>query len=143
MLLCATITAMSLPKRLSKSRLVRKIRKPHVPSSGERLMAFNLRALGIPYLEQQKLIPGRKFALDFLIQRADGQRLGCEVDGGVHLARWKATGHDGRGRITDAEKTCLFLQEGIPVIRITPCKIPLAVIAIEKWYRSGASSPGR
>ena len=82
-------------------------------SAGERSLAALLQAAGVPYLQEQVLIPGRKFRFDFLLSDTD---LIVEVEGGT----WRGGRHtSGAGFAKDCEKYNLALEHGYRVLRYT------------------------
>lgn len=79
----------------------------------EETLALHLQVSNIPYeREVTKLVPGRKFRVDFLI---DG-RLVVECQGGV----WSKGGHStGYGISRDCEKSAELFLNGYPVLTVT------------------------
>ena len=82
-------------------------------SAGERALAAQLHAAGVPFVQEQVLIPGRKFRFDFLLSDTD---LIVEVEGGT----WAGGRHTtGAGFAKDCEKYNLALEHGYRVLRYT------------------------
>nr|BAR19617.1 PF04480 family protein [uncultured Mediterranean phage uvMED] len=82
-------------------------------SAGERALAAQLHAAGVPFEQEQVLIPGRKFRFDFLLSDTD---LIVEVEGGT----WRGGRHTtGAGFAKDCEKYNLALEHGYRVLRYT------------------------
>lgn len=82
-------------------------------SAGERSLAAQLHAAEVPFVQEQVLIPGRKFRFDFLLSDTD---LIVEVEGGT----WAGGRHTtGAGFAKDCEKYNLALEHGYRVLRYT------------------------
>ncbi len=74
-------------------------------------LALQLRAAGIPHEREVRLIPGRRYRTDILVDR-----LAIEVDG----ATWAQGRHSrGSGIETDCEKQCLVAIHGYIPRRVT------------------------
>lgn len=104
----------------------------------ESTLAYQLNAVGIPFEQQVKAIPGRKFAFDFAIT---GTSLLLEVNGGTWVAN---TGHtSGKGIRRDVTKQNLAVLNGYRLLSFTADMVnsgeALAVIekAIEEEKMSG------
>ena len=90
-----------------------KAAKPRAGSAGERSLAAQLQAAGVPFEQEQVLIPGRRFRFDFLLSDTD---LIVEVEGGT----WAGGRHTtGAGFAKDCEKYNLALEHGYRVLRYT------------------------
>ncbi len=78
----------------------------------EEVLAFQLRALKIPYEREVKLIEGRRFRFDFVFR---AQKLAVEVNGG----EWVQGRHSRSGGMrSDAEKIALASALGWRVIPV-------------------------
>lgn len=79
----------------------------------EETLAWQLKALKIPFEREVKLIPDRRFRFDFVFERV---KLAVEVDGGV----WTSGRHTrGKGWEADAEKSALAAALGYRVIHFS------------------------
>ena len=75
-------------------------------SALEETLAFQLTALGIPFVREYKAVPGRKFPFDFAFPEA---RLLVEVQGGTYTVGAHSTG---TGLARDYEKINLAQLHG-------------------------------
>ena len=83
-------------------------------SNLEDTLAFQLKAADIPFEQQVKVIPGRRFAFDFLLT---GTNILVEVQGSTWVAN---TGHtSGKGIKRDCEKANLAVLAGYRVLTFT------------------------
>lgn len=93
----------------------------------ESTLAFQLRALEIPFEQQVKAIPGRRYTWDFLVSD-----LLIEVQGGI----WRAKGahNTGKAIMRDCEKLNLATLAGYRVLSFTADMVNSgeAVAIIEK-----------
>lgn len=97
----------------------------------ETLLAFQMKAIGIPFTPQFQAIPGRQFRFDFKVGR-----ILVEVNGGI----WQKGGHStGRGISRDYEKNNLATMEGYKVLTFTADTIHSgeAVNMIEQAWKQG------
>ncbi len=79
----------------------------------EEHLAFELRALKIPFEREVRLIPGRRFRFDFVFPE---HKLAVEVDGGEYVqGRHQRPG----GFRRDSEKFSLAAIHGYRVMRLT------------------------
>lgn len=96
-------------------------------SAPEELLAFQLRASGVPHRREVVFHMGRRWRMDFVIDapmkpRWGAARLAVEVDGGS----WSLgkTGHtSGLGFQRDKEKQDAALRDGYVVYRVTPLMV--------------------
>ncbi len=85
-------------------------------SEPEELLAWQLRAVGIPFQREFRFAPPRKWRADFIISL----RLLVEVDGGS----WTGGRHtSGAGFEKDCEKQSAAAIAGYRVIRVTPAMV--------------------
>jgi hypothetical protein len=76
-------------------------------------LAFQLDAVGIPYVREFVFAPPRKFRLDFFFS----PDVACEIDGAI----WTGGRHSrGAGVMADSEKFSLAAAHGIRIVRVTP-----------------------
>lgn len=81
-------------------------------SAAEDLLAFHLRAAGIPYQREVRFDPSRKWRADFCV----GTRVLVEVEGGI----WSGGRHTrGSGFAKDLEKYTAASIAGFTVIRVS------------------------
>ncbi len=74
---------------------------PKVGSKGEEALALHLRADGIEYQREVKLIQGRKWSWDFVVSKPYVSGFAVEIQGGT----WGKGGHStGSGIARDYEK---------------------------------------
>ena len=74
---------------------------PKAGSKGEEALALHLRADGIEYQREVKLIQGRKWSWDFVVSKPYVAGFAIEVQGGT----WSKGGHStGSGIARDCEK---------------------------------------
>ena len=96
-------------------------------SEAEDLLAFQLKAVGIPYEREVVFAPPRKFRADFILDHCghghsfgDCCRFLIEVDGGT----WSTSRHTtGTGFQRDAEKLNRAAELGYRVLRYTPSMV--------------------
>lgn len=74
-------------------------------------LSLQLRAAGIPHEREVRLIPGRRYRTDILVDR-----LAIEVDGATYSQGRHARGS---GIATDCEKQCLIVIHGYTPMRVT------------------------
>lgn len=94
------------------------------------MLCFQLKVAKIPHLREQKLIPGRKYSTDVLVDD-----LAIECDG----ATWAQGRHSrGAGIETDCEKQNLLVIAGFRPMRFTGAQIKdgTALNLIEKARRT-------
>lgn len=90
-------------------------KKAHATTERERLenhLAFQLGAAKIPYRRQAKVIAGRKYAFDFLVEKD----LLIEVEGGTFSGGRHVRGE---GFASGCEKQALAVITGYRVLRVT------------------------
>ena len=88
-------------------------RLPH-PSKWEELFATQLRLSSVPFLREQRLVPGRRFRVDFCFP---SRRLAVEIEGGV----WSQGRHTrGHGFADDTRKYNALSKLGWTVLRYVP-----------------------
>lgn len=94
------------------SNVVEKIGGSGRKSPGEESFALQLTEAGIFFQREAKLIDGRKFRVDFLIE--------CDVVVEIEGATWTKGGHSsGVGIMRDMEKYNLLTATGYKVFRFT------------------------
>ena len=86
-------------------------------SDAEETMAFHLRAAGIAFDREVRIIPERRWRADFGFP---GTRILLEIEGGV----WTGGRHTtGAGFIRDAEKYNAAAMAGYTVLRVTTAQV--------------------
>ncbi|MEZ5691169.1 MAG: hypothetical protein R3D71_05855 [Rickettsiales bacterium] len=97
-------------------------------SIGELVLASNLKSYNIPFEEEYKFHPGRRWRFDFAFP---DRKLAVEVEGGIH-----GYGRHNRpqGYINDMEKYNAATSLGWKLLRFTTkqVKVGLAVLEIRK-----------
>lgn len=100
---------------------IKALRREARASAPEAALAFQLRASGIPFEREVKLIEGRKFRFDFWIEPPTGKLL-VEVDGGLYAKG--ASGHtSAAGATRDREKGAMAVARGWYVMRVAPAHV--------------------
>ncbi len=87
------------------------------------LLAFQLRALGIKYEREVKVVHDRKWRFDFVVYDSQAvPDVAVEVHGGVWI---KGGGHHQRGQgfTDDCQKACVAAGLGYRVMPVTPDQI--------------------
>lgn len=86
-------------------------------SEAEEALAFQLRAVKIPFSREVRFAPPRRWRFDFVVPTASGPGLAIEVEGGT----WQAGRHTrGAGFEKDCEKHNRAVVLGWKVLRFTP-----------------------
>ncbi len=100
-------------------------------SDAEEALAFQLRAMGIPFMREYRFHADRKWRFDFAWPTT---RLALEVDGGT----WSGGRHvTGSGYAADIEKANAAALAGYRVLRVTPSMVEsgAALALIERALR--------
>lgn len=88
-------------------------------SEGEESLAFQLKALGVPFEREFTFAPGRKWRADFMLDNDDGPFWLVEVEGGV----WNGGHRRGAEANKDTERFNAAQILGYRCLRFTPYQV--------------------
>jgi very-short-patch-repair endonuclease len=91
---------------------------PKAPSEGEETFALHCKLKNLTPLREVRLIPGRKWAVDFYFRERD---IAVEIEGGTAYGRSRHS--QGTGFENDARKYNALALAGVKVLRFTTAMV--------------------